>query len=136
MYACTCSGSTHPHPSTSACTPTPTSPHITPPHAQLQEDKLWTEWVEIAFTRFDSNGDGFISLEELLGQLGKDEKPERMLEAKRMLREADSNGDGRISREEFQELLVGSDVPDTLVQYDPRVRHYAVDEDLLTIDGP
>lgn len=103
--------------------------------SQLQEDKLWTEWVEVAFTRFDTNGDGYISLAELLEQMGKDEKPERMLEAKRMLREADSNGDGRISRQEFQELLIGSDVPDTLVQYDPRVKHFAVDEDLRTIDG-
>lgn len=102
---------------------------------QLQENKRWAEWVELAFNKFDANQDGYIGLDELMAQLSEQEtQSERLLEAKRMLREADLNGDGRISREEFCDLLVGSTVPDTLMQYDPRIRSHAVDEDLQTMD--
>ena len=37
--------------------------------AQLQEDHLWTRWVDLAFGKLDSNGDGFIDLEELISRL-------------------------------------------------------------------
>ncbi len=36
---------------------------------QLQQDRLWTHWVDLAFNKFDANGDGFLSLEEILHHL-------------------------------------------------------------------
>ncbi len=65
----------------------------------LQNDSQWGQWVQMAFDRLDQNGDGWLSLDELQKQLpDKDgsSDAERMLEARRMLREADTNGDGRI----------------------------------------
>ena len=52
--------------------------------AQLQEDHLWSRWVDLAFGKLDSNGDGFIDLEELISRLpaitGSDNpESERML---------------------------------------------------------
>ena len=38
-------------------------------YVQLQQDELWSSWVEMAFTKLDSNGDGFIDLEELISKL-------------------------------------------------------------------
>ena len=70
------------------------------------------------------------------------EKDVKLLEARRMLREADANGDGRVSREEFNALLAGGSISDQLDQYDARLKMKApvsrpdlasVDEEL--IDG-
>ena len=36
---------------------------------QLQEDHLWSRWVDLAFAKLDSNGDGFIDLDELIARL-------------------------------------------------------------------
>ncbi|KAI3434801.1 hypothetical protein D9Q98_002859 [Chlorella vulgaris] len=90
----------------------------------LQNDSQWGRWVQMAFDRLDKNGDGWLDLEELAQQLPDDgsSDAERVLEARRMLREADTNGDGRISKDEFMELLMGTSLPDTLNQYDPRIK--------------
>lgn len=103
---------------------------------QLQADKQWGYWVQLAFQKLDCNGDGFISLDEIIMQLPMEGSTdsERLLEARRMLREADSNGDGRVSREEFAELLTGTSLPDTLNQYDPRLKHFGMDEEVHSID--
>lgn len=45
----------------------------------------------------------------------------RIVQAKRMVREADVNGDGKISKEEFLDLLHQTSVPDSLDQYDSRL---------------
>ena len=37
--------------------------------AQLQADGLWAAWVDVAFGRLDANGDGEISLDEILAHL-------------------------------------------------------------------
>lgn len=47
-------------------------------------------------------------------------------QAKRMLREADTNNDGKISKEEFLDLLEEATLPDSLSQYDSRIRPDAV----------
>lgn len=103
---------------------------------QLQADTQWGYWVQLAFQKLDSNGDGYISLDEIVLQLPVEGSTdsERLLEARRMLREADSNGDGRVSREEFAELLIGTSLPDTLNQYDPRLKHFGMDEEIHSID--
>ncbi len=78
-------------------------------------------YLDTAFNKLDEDGDGFISLDELLARLppppprpGPDGRPvpptaaleaERRAEAKRMLREADTNGDGRIRCVHCKELL-------------------------------
>lgn len=107
----------------------------------LQRDNdAWDRWVSRAFDKLDRNGDGVIDLDELMEEVpdsnsksngGGQISGGRLLEARRMLREADENGDGKVSREEFRELLVGcSSTPDSLSQYDPRLKHFAIDEDL------
>ncbi|KAL4434088.1 hypothetical protein ABPG75_000529 [Micractinium tetrahymenae] len=105
---------------------------------QLQNDTQWGQWVQMAFDRLDQNGDGWLSLDEIMQQLPDDgsSDAERMLEARRMLREADTNGDGRISRDEFMELLMGTSLPDTLNQYDPRIKlNFQLDEALEEIQS-
>ncbi|CAD7699180.1 unnamed protein product [Ostreobium quekettii] len=90
----------------------------------------WAHYLDRIFREMDSDGNGFISLDEIAeylppslpvctedGELGDD----RMTIAKRMLREADRNEDGLISREEFTELMVKTMAPDCLEQYDSRV---------------
>ena len=37
-----------------------------PPCAQLKQDDLWAKWMDVAFSKLDSNGDGFISLDEIV----------------------------------------------------------------------
>ena len=34
-----------------------------------QKDKLWSRWVDVAFSKLDSNGDGYIDLDELIVRL-------------------------------------------------------------------
>ena len=34
--------------------------------AQLKQDDLWAKWMDVAFSKLDSNGDGYISLGEIV----------------------------------------------------------------------
>ena len=34
--------------------------------AQLKQDDLWSKWMDVAFSKLDSNGDGYISLGEIV----------------------------------------------------------------------
>ena len=36
---------------------------------QLQKDGEWAKWVDLAFSKLDTNDDGYIDLEELIAQL-------------------------------------------------------------------
>ena len=53
---------------------------------QLQQDNLWSKWVDMAFQKLDSNGDGFLDLEEIISQLPMEDaenvttRRERLLE--------------------------------------------------------
>lgn len=94
----------------------------------MQKEQSWQSYLDKAFNRMDLDGDGFISLDELLEKLpasyfggSQDAEGERISEAKRMLREADENGDGKISREEFYNLLRDNLAPDSLSMYDDRL---------------
>ncbi|GIL82813.1 hypothetical protein Vretimale_8185 [Volvox reticuliferus] len=115
---------------------------------QVQAEQGWQVYLDHAFRKMDHDGDGYISLDELLQQLpplrpapgvgslaqvvsgaaaalgfsrAYDGDAERLAEAKLMLREADTNGDGKISREEFFDLLKESHAPDSLSFYDDRL---------------
>lgn len=51
---------------------------------QLQQDQLWSRWVDLAFGKLDSNSDGYLDLDELITRLpmvtGSDNpESERML---------------------------------------------------------
>ncbi len=57
--------------------------------AQLQQDDLWVRWVDQAFSKLDLNGDGYISLEEIMHKLplmttdpDDDIESERLLEVR------------------------------------------------------
>jgi len=56
---------------------------------QLQQDDLWVDWVNEAFNKLDLNGDGFLSLNEIMDRLplmttdpDDDVESERLLEAR------------------------------------------------------
>lgn len=71
--------------------------------AAINEEKIIPiKKVEQAFKIFDSDGDGFISkqeIEEVMGELNADVW-------KLFLDETDGNNDGRISYEEFSKLIL------------------------------
>ena len=58
---------------------------------QLQQDNLWSKWVEMAFKKLDSNGDGFIDLDEIISQLPMEDaenvttRRERLLEVRELI---------------------------------------------------
>lgn len=57
---------------------------------QLQQDSLWSKWVDMAFQKLDSNGDGFLDLEEIISQLPVEDaenvttRRERLLEVRKL----------------------------------------------------
>jgi Ca2+-binding EF-hand superfamily protein len=53
---------------------------------QLQQDQLWAKWVDEAFCKLDLNGDGFISMEEIMEKLPlMTTDPDIDLESERLL---------------------------------------------------
>jgi len=64
-----------------------------------KEERLW-----VTFCKLDRNGDGHLSVSEVVEQLGKDGKS-----ATDMIKEVDKNGDGTIDYEEFLALWLKED---------------------------
>ncbi|KAL4586670.1 hypothetical protein LXL04_011312 [Taraxacum kok-saghyz] len=83
------------------------------------------EEIKVIFNRFDTNGDGSISEEELIGvlkSLGSDTSPD---EVKRIMKEIDTDSDGSISLDEFVGFCKGiagdsedEDLKETFKLYD------------------
>lgn len=69
---------------------------LTTVHAKLKdkEERIWR-----SFAKFDLNGDGYVSKDEIAAVLGKDSS-----EAKEIIAEVDDNDDGQISYEEFMKM--------------------------------
>ncbi|KAF5838700.1 kinase-like domain-containing protein [Dunaliella salina] len=101
---------------------------------ELQKQQTWQTYIDMAFNKIDTDGDGYISLEELMDLIPAQPRGaaggelERQVEARAMLREADTNEDGKISKEEFYSLLKDVQAPDTLALYDNRLPSAAVEE--------
>jgi len=101
---------------------------------ELQKQQTWQTYIDTAFNKIDTDGDGYISLEELMDLIPAQPRGaaggelERQVEARAMLREADTNEDGKISKEEFYSLLKDVQAPDTLALYDNRLPSSAVEE--------
>lgn len=43
---------------------------------QLQDDNLWAKWIDVAFSKLDVNGDGFISVDEIVRAMPGDSQDE------------------------------------------------------------
>lgn len=57
---------------------------------QLQSEKSWVRWVDEAFSKLDINGDGFISMEEILDKLPLETTdPDDDMESERFLQVSD-----------------------------------------------
>ena len=91
----------------------------------------WSVYLDKIFSTIDLDGNGFISLDELIEYIPPNNSSQTLSEeeieaqARMMLREADTNRDGQISKEEFQQLMRNTVVPDALEQYDSRIPNVA-----------
>ncbi|KAG1675746.1 hypothetical protein FOA52_012402 [Chlamydomonas sp. UWO 241] len=89
---------------------------------KVKESDAWQAYVDFAFNKLDSDGNGTIDVDELVALLPETQVlEERVSVAKAMLREADVNGDGKITREEFGILLEHQRLVDSLSFYDSRL---------------
>ena len=72
--------------------------------ATADYQKLWTEKnLKQAFDKFDLDGNGEITFDELRQVLGGDEEDE---DIKKLIEAVDKNGDGQINFEEFKDMMI------------------------------
>ena len=59
---------------------------------KLQSEKSWERWVDDAFAKLDVNGDGFISMEEIMDKLPLETTdPDDDMESERFLQVTSSS---------------------------------------------
>ena len=63
------------------------------------------EGLEAAFKKYDSDGNGFLTVDEFQAVMSKTGRQMSRSEVKSMLQSLDSNKDGKISFEEFIKLF-------------------------------
>eukprot|EP00951_Prasinocladus_malaysianus_P028162 scaffold255568_cov47-Prasinocladus_malaysianus.AAC.1 len=90
----------------------------------------WKKLVERAFKKLDLNGDGYISLEELMQLLpdAYETSEQRQSAARAMMREFDASTDGLISWKEFYHMLSDMSSQHALEYYDRRFSTEAIGE--------
>ena len=62
--------------------------------------------IREAFDAFDKNGDGLVSIEELLKVMAKAGEKMSRAEAEDSMRRADTDGDGQLSFDEFVAFML------------------------------
>lgn len=89
----------------------------------VQQSMKWETLVRHAFIKLDLNGDGVLSVEEVVALLPDNYvDPHEAIEvARSMVRDSDKNFDGVISWEEFFALVSNGNSPNSLDVYDSRL---------------
>ncbi|XP_019243229.1 PREDICTED: putative late blight resistance protein homolog R1A-10 isoform X1 [Nicotiana attenuata] len=78
--------------------------YIFPPYSRITDDQM-SEFKE-AFSLFDQDEDGFITVADLRRVMANGDKPPTDEEVEEIIREADVDGDGRINCEEFVNYMM------------------------------
>jgi len=105
---------------------------------KMQANSRFQAYVDYVFKKLDLDGDGFVSLDELVEHLPAASTvtgaaitdDERKAAARQLIREADLNGDGKISPEEMIKLMEpDGHATDSLSFYDDRLAAHLMGRD-------
>ena len=61
----------------------------------------WKAASDVRFTRTDTNGDGFVSRDEMMAEREKRDAEMRKARGEAMFKRADTDGDGKLSKAEY-----------------------------------
>uniref|UniRef100_A0A7S1X9N0 Calcium-dependent protein kinase n=1 Tax=Tetraselmis chuii TaxID=63592 RepID=A0A7S1X9N0_9CHLO len=97
---------------------------------EFRSGNKWQKLVRRAFDKLDLNGDGYISLDELMALLPEfyDTEEKRKEAASAMMREFDNSTDGLISWAEFDNMLSDMSNQNALEYFDKRYTAKALDD--------